>query len=183
MKKYWTWTMEVWWREKKRKNHKNKKSQSLPKSVAKVTIMLLRWRRLQELRIIFHWHVMFHNSQLLKTGKKWEVLRKKKERRKAMYLCWRHLIMLYIEVVKSGLCGLDSEQKNILYSQRPSVHFKIGNGKKYSFESFLGVCMWQICQCMILFFRGLKLIMNLSVSCSVWTPYLHHAHNCISICY
>ncbi|XP_039056866.1 transcription initiation factor TFIID subunit 8-like isoform X1 [Hibiscus syriacus] len=36
-----------------------------------------------------------------------------------------------IEAMKSGLCEYDgSRQKNVLYNQRPTVHFKIGIGKK-----------------------------------------------------
>ncbi|KAE8661357.1 LRR receptor-like serine/threonine-protein kinase RPK2 [Hibiscus syriacus] len=36
-----------------------------------------------------------------------------------------------IEAMKSGICEYDgSRQKNVLYNQRPTVHFKIGIGKK-----------------------------------------------------
>ncbi|KAE8695745.1 LRR receptor-like serine/threonine-protein kinase RPK2 [Hibiscus syriacus] len=35
-----------------------------------------------------------------------------------------------IEGIKSGMCEYSSKQKNVLYNQRPTVHFKIGIGKK-----------------------------------------------------
>lgn len=35
-----------------------------------------------------------------------------------------------IEAMKSGICEYGNGQKNVLYSQRPMVHFKIGIGKK-----------------------------------------------------
>ncbi|XWS41003.1 hypothetical protein CRYUN_Cryun17cG0043800 [Craigia yunnanensis] len=35
-----------------------------------------------------------------------------------------------IEAMKSGLCDSDNGQKKFLYNQRPTVHFKIGIGKK-----------------------------------------------------
>ncbi|KAK8716465.1 hypothetical protein V6N13_043772 [Hibiscus sabdariffa] len=35
-----------------------------------------------------------------------------------------------IEAIKSGICEYGSGQKNVLYNQRPTVHFKIGIGKE-----------------------------------------------------
>ncbi|XVF14420.1 hypothetical protein REPUB_Repub09cG0057700 [Reevesia pubescens] len=35
-----------------------------------------------------------------------------------------------IEAMKSDLCDPDNGQKKVLYNQRPTVHFKIGTGKK-----------------------------------------------------
>ncbi|KAB2033904.1 hypothetical protein ERO13_D04G042950v2 [Gossypium hirsutum] len=35
-----------------------------------------------------------------------------------------------IEAMKSGICEYGNGQKNVLYSQRPMVHFKFGIGKK-----------------------------------------------------